>query len=51
MNNFPILIKLNSGEERVIRTSSETPQGIPFTVVQLRVGRDKTPGIQIESTY
>lgn len=51
MNNFPIRIRLNNGEEKMIRTSSETPQGVPFTVIQLRVGRDEKPGIQIEPAY
>lgn len=51
MNNFPVKIRLENGEERIIARSTELPQGIPFKVIALEIGRSLKPGIRIDSPY
>lgn len=51
MNHFPVKIRLENGEERIINHSIDLPQGVPFRVVETQIGRAEKPGIRIDSPY
>ena len=51
MTHFPVKIRLETGEERIIVRSTDLPQGTPFKVIELQVGKTEKPGIRIDPAY